>query len=336
MPTIQAYDLGILNYGAPASGVNVTHPFLGRIVLQKTGGTASGLPVGTLIVIPSARISPSNPLNNSYPGVINSTSYPSQKVCGKRTPSVALTANVKASWINSVLLQSLLLNTDGQGQTDRFSILLDDNYNPRTYDWCRCAHFSLYQTSQGGPIMCEIGFVARFGDSELHYLAGLAGGTTINMPSGEVLIDSAPLASYTPTVPDAGYLDDVSVVDFGSVPTMSLVRSWRLNILRGQGHVPFMDQVPWMADVASGMLGGTLMIEQSPVAAAVVPGTAATIRLHINRLGASSGPKALSISMLLSQDTQQLDQDISMGNMVRTFTLIDLAAGGNPISCTDV
>lgn len=323
-------DIGILNYGTPPTGVNVTHPFLGKIVLQKISGSGPMI-AAAKVLVPTAKASPSNPLNNSYPGAVNASAFPSLKVYGKRSASVGLTANVKASWLNATLIESLLLATDTAGQTDYFSVLLDDNYNPRSYDYSRCTHLSLYQSGSGGPVMCEMGFLTRFGDNELHWLIANGG----VLPDGETVVD-VPLSGYTGFAPDAGLLDDVSTVDFGSPSTASLVRSWRLNLLRGQGYADFQDGSPWPKDIATGMFGGTLMIEQSPVAGAIVPGTTMTIRLHTRFIGSVSYPKGLSINLALSQDTQQMDEDISMGNMVRTYTLADLASGGCPVTVTDI
>ena len=67
-------------------------PFNGFVALMKKSGSASALATATQITIPAVHAVPLNPDNNSYPGVVIGTSYPSERVKGMKTPTVSITA----------------------------------------------------------------------------------------------------------------------------------------------------------------------------------------------------------------------------------------------------
>src|ERR1700722_13136605 len=126
-------------------GGNVVKPYLGRIALKKLAG-AGPVTEGTQITIPHASAQPRNPLNTTYLSGINSSGFLSGDVAGKRTPSCAIATVVKtSSFFTANLLNSLILSTDANGDTDVWAILLDDLYAADVYDAAKCAGLHLRQ-----------------------------------------------------------------------------------------------------------------------------------------------------------------------------------------------
>lgn len=307
---------------------NVTKSYQGTGMLLRTGGSG---PFSGQANLPFSKISPINPRNISYPGAVNTSSFASLSVRGKKSPGVSIATFVKPTWFTADLLNSLLgLPTlDANFDTDRFSIGIKHVVNGtavvRVWDWSRCASISLYQTSAGGPVIMEMGFFSRWGETECPY------GTTL---LDNETLPSAPSFSI-PSVSDAGPLTDISQVDFSSstsgtagTESMSQVRSWRLTLMRGQGFVYYADGTYYPKDISSAMFGGSLVIEQSPTSL-IVPTTAANIRMSTQ---ATTGSR-FKMDLSLSLDSESLDHDLGFGNIVRTYTLL-ASGGGNPIALT--
>jgi hypothetical protein len=223
-------------------GGSVVKPYLGRIVMIKLAG-AGPLAVGAIVVIPYASAFPRNPKNNSYLTGVNSAGAVSGDVPGKKSPSLTLTTVVKtASFFTAAFLNSLILATDANGDTDTWAILLDDKYLPLVYDGSKCAGVRLQQISQGGPMALSLAFVSVYGDSE---------------NPGTVF----PATTFTATSVDAGQATDVSKITYGG--TADLVAMLDLNLVRPQGHVFYDDGTLFPAGVASGIFAGSAEITQS-------------------------------------------------------------------------
>ena len=311
----------------------VTKPFLGRVVVWKKSGVAAGggayMAVDDKLVIPTMKVIARNPLNKGYPSAVNASAYPSLTVAGKKTPSITIAASVKPSFVTRAFLNSLLLSFDSTyNNSDEFLIGFYDgsaiNYGLATtglgwrlYQGCRCASVSLSQSAVGGPIGITMTFLAVTGDNEnsTTYTAATAG-------------NAATLAAVTPA-PDPGALSDVSNVDFGASATIDGVRSWQLNLNRGQGHQFFVDGSYYPDTVESGMFSGSFTCELTPLWTVMPSDTNGAITV---RCGKVTGMPIFSLSVHRDETVQ--DMDISLGNQMRAYTLANTSSGGNPCVIT--
>lgn len=281
--------------------------FLGWASIKKLSGDSTGVSAGTQINIPSALVMPRNPNNVGYMPSINAQNSVSLKVVGKKTPSVALSTYVKSTWFTAGLLKSLILDIDSDYDTDVYSLGVNDGTTTRVWDSMRCNSITLSQAAEGGPISCDIGFTAIYGENE-----------------------AAVPTTYTTATGDCGSLVDVAHVDFGASGsvTADYVKGWTLSIIRPQGYVFEIDGTLYAADTISGMLGGALTLTQSPNAT-VSPSAAATIRIFT--AGAVPSGTGVKLDMVTSLDEYIRDHRPTFGTTVRSYTLIDLC-GANAIT----
>lgn len=322
----------------------VTKPFAGYVVIKKTAGNG---PVanGTQAVIPIVSSQPRDPKNNQYPTVVNKTANPSTIILGKRTPSISFSTYLKSSWPAAFetspgagdglanFLSSLIKDTGNptdltgvtNWETDEYAILLNDGtqggtWSSRIFDGCKCQQMTISCNSQGGGINMELSFLA----------ASASGATSFNVASIN---------------PDAGYFYDTSDIDFGGLFTLNvgnglyygisgsatadLVRAFRLNLLRGQAYNMFFNGTLNPAGVSSGMFGGTLQIEQSPLYTHS-PSSQFTARIYNSSASGGSPQRDLTIACVINNDEDVLDETTQFGNLIRTYTLIDSSTGGDP------
>lgn len=290
-----------------------TQPFLGQAMVKWISGTAAST-TGELD-IGFSRISPLNPDNNSYPAVVNATSYPSQAVPGKKTPSIGLTAGYKASWASAGLFNGLIALVGTDNLTNKYAIGVKDDRSTslRTWDWSRCSMLQFSQTAGGGPVMVQMEFMSRWGDSE--------------MPNGSTLFDGEVTPSTTTfsgPATDAGQLIDTSKVGFTGLTN---VRSWTLTLLRGQVHNGYQDKTLYCKDIVSTMFSGVFSVDQDPNGTQVSNTGSVTIAI-----GPASTTGSITIAMSLKRDDHSYPEDVGLGNITSRYSLIDLSAGGSP--CT--
>lgn len=279
--------------------------------------------------VPSMTVNPRNPFNKGYPGLVNSSSYPSTVVYGKKIPTITISTVAKVSngsWFTPTNINNLLFSLDSDGNTKNHTIILYDlstiqygppagnapgglsyvghyGYGPgcdashkgmRIFEGCRCTGMSMRQSAMGGPIGIDLGFKAIWGESE---------GPGVN--------------TYTnaPPATDPGYLMDVASVAFGT--SSAYIRSWGNSVIRGQGEQGYADQTYFANDIVSGMLSGSFTSEESPYGADL--GTTQVIAF-------ASGP---TLTLYYEKDEDVQDFSIGLGNKMTARTLIKLA-GGNP------
>lgn len=283
---------------------NISRGFLGSVIMQKISGSgAMGSGTSNQVIIPVFSFEPRDPYNYSYPPLVNKLAYQNTTVLGKRTPSANLATAAKASWFTSTILNSLIVTPDANGDTDVFAFSDDSNTGTtRIYDACRCAALSLSGRNGGGPINVEGGFLVKS-----------AQGTT----------------TFATTVTDGGALISGCAVDFGSTATATLVRAWRLNLIRGLNYDMWVDNTQYADDTSSGMLGGTLQLEQSPKAT-VQPSATVTLRFATT---IASTTKIVNIACALNLDEDYQPHVNAVGNLVKTYTLLTTTTNA-PITIT--
>jgi hypothetical protein len=282
---------------------NVSKEFLGYYVMKKTAGQSSPS-VGTQIYLPVMSVDPRNPVNNTYPGVVNRSAAPSVVVRGKKTPRIRVLSCLKASWATYVNLNSFIggspsyLDTT-QFDTDQYGIGL---YEPvmnvtRVFDGVRFSQMTVAYTAAGGPIGFALAGIGVYGDSEAASPTGFSAPTT-----------------------DAGQLYNTADV---TISGADQVRSMRIDILRGQGYMMYSDGTYYAAQTATGMIGGALTLEQSPTAS-TVPTSALTMQV---------GPASTGVQFVcnINLDDPVREFTTRFGTIVRSFTLIDTAAGAYPV-----
>jgi len=283
----------------------VSKGFVGAVTLQKTGPASGGGPlaVGTEQTVPVLEFDPRDPTNVRYPAIVNKAAFPTVSVVGKRTPSVNIRTALM-SWATANFLNSLILSTDANGDTDQFAVRDFNGSQTRIYDRLRCASLTLRGANGGGPIGLEFG------------------GPVTTAQGGTSFVSTA--------APVTGSLYTSAAIDFGATGavTADLVRRWQLTLTRSADYQSFCDNTLYAADTVSGPLTGTLRLEQSDLATKV-PGASVTIRIF-PAVGASV--PALTITAKLSSDEARLSHDTGFGNLVNLYTLIDTAAGGTPVT----
>ena len=268
----------------------VSHDYKGWVVLKKTAGNGPGA-VGTQYLIPTLVFEANNPVNTSYPVLINSAVSIVNGVIGKRTPNVTISTVMKGTSITANLLLSLLTAVDAFGDTDQYSIAVYDGLNLRIFDECRCAGVVISASAIGGAIMVQMSFLARYGDSQAPYTTVFA----------------------TPSI-DAGYLSPVSQV--GLAGTADLATGFQVSLLRAQGYLAYFDQTIFMSGIASGMLTGTLALVQSP-RASTVPNSSFILQLGVAGAG-------IQIQSYVNLDSFKRDHTPALGSMSNNFSLVDL------------
>lgn len=283
---------------------NTAHGNLGYGQLEKLGGSGA-IVTGTEIFIPATVWMPRSPKNNAFPPMVNKSAFPANVVKGKRTPSCGFQSMWKTSWGTVNLFNSLMFSVDANGDNDRWSWRGFNGKTSRIYDGARCAALSLASNAAGGPVLVECGFLAETDQGITSFIA----------PAG----------------PDAGYLVNAAQIDFGAAATADLVSAWRINWIRGVGYDWYFNQTYYPAGTSTGLFSGTLQLIQSPEAL-VVPSTAITIRFHTGEPGALV--LFASFSCLIFHDEDVEDINVGFGEVIRSYTFIDIAAGGNPAIIT--
>ena len=271
--------------------------YKGWCILRKTGGSGP-LSVGTQIMVPCDHIICNNPTNTTYPLLINADASVSNAVLGKRTPNVTLQTAVKTSWWSANLLNSLLMSSDSDGNTDMYAVGIFDGAAMRVFDGARCAGMTLGANAAGGATGIELPFLARYDSAQ----PGTPSPTTFT----------------TPTV-DPGYLLPVSQINFAN--TADLVSAVQLQILRGQGYLPFFDQSLYMGGIGSGVATGTMSISQSPTAT-TTPSSGAILQVGTTGAG-------VQFACSLNLDNFKRDYMASLGSMADIYSLVDLSGAGN-------
>lgn len=284
-----------------------TKQFAGWGVLKKTDPTSGGGAIAhdAEVTIPSMVFNPRDPYNNVYVPVVNKSAYPSTMVLGKHTPSVGIRTVARTSFVTKSYLESLLLTTDANGDTDQWCIAMNDGVTTRKWGKSRCAALSLAGNGMGGPLALELGFLT----------ADPASTESVSTPSTVV-----------------GTVLNSAMVDFGASTPPTGIRSWRLNLLRGVAYDMFMGgKTLYPDDTSCGMLGGTLDLEFSP-GGANIPSSTFTLRMYT---GTPASPTLhLTLALALNLDEPVLTVDTGFGNQVNTYTLIDTGAGGCPVTVT--
>ena len=284
-------------------GGNVVKPFLGRVALKKLSG-AGPVAAGTQITIPHASAQPRNPVNVTYLAGINSSGFPSGNVAGKRTPSCTITSVVKtSSFFTANLLNSLILSTDSNGDTDVWAILLDDLYAADVYDGAKCTGVHLRQFAKGGPMALSLSFVSMYGDNENP-------GTTFAA------------TTFASSSVDPGPVTDVTKVTYGG--TADLVQSFAMDLLRPQSYVVYDDGTQFPAGIASGVFSGVMTLTQS-VKYAASWGSSGSISI-----GQTGAGVAITADVNLKQDIKEFKADSR--TIVRSYQLFDSAGGGAPVT----
>jgi len=307
----------------------VTKEFLGLAALKPASGTT--------MVIPVMRAMPRNPLNMAYPALVNKSAYPSQVVMGKRTPGLSIVSLGKNSWLTADFVNDLLFTRDSNGDTKLWDIGVWEPTTGLLRVWhnARAASLALQQ-GPTGELGVEIMFLATHGNSEG---GGAGGGEWANPFSADGTYDSGVWPTgvwlWTSLTADAGVATGIIDVDFagGGIATLSDVRSWRLNMMVGQGHIHHVDGLRYPSDVASAMFGGTFIIEQAVGAATqVAKEVQGTVVIGINT-NKTSGTGRFKITALIYMDETRRDAEVGFGYEMKSYSLIDISAGGNPATC---
>lgn len=302
--------------------------YLGYGSMIKTAGSVANPAVSTQFDIPFARVIPYNLQGNAYPSVSNNSAYPSVRYQGKKRPGFTIVAAAKGSWFTADFVNGLLFNLSTQAslqQTDLWSLQLNNVVGTRTWDWSRCTDLRITAAASGGPLMIQMGFLSRWGETEAPY------GTTL--PDGEAVAAattfSAPAAGRTGEMADVVDYDfrsdtGLSTTSVGAVWTATQVRGFTLSLLRGQGYVDYIEGTRYPKDIATGAFTGVLSLEQSPTAD-VIPSTTTTCRIYASGAGAPRFKFTLGLSL----DSVEQAQDQGLGHMVRHYTLYK-SDGTNP------
>ena len=309
---------------APFSGV--TRPWEGYISLIKKSGDASGGLANAQQRFPIALSAvPSNPRNHGYPGVINYTSYVANRVKGKRTPSVTITAPAKPrvgagnGWLDAALIKSLMYTGATVKDSDLWSIGLQDDYsNPAVWENARCRAFTLAQDADSGSVIATMAFISQFGDLPID-----------EPPSTDSQYDALGHATThtAPSAPDAGECTNIAETSFSGLDG---VRAWTLSLVRTQIHERYIDGSLWPSGIRSGPASGILTIEQTPNATTQVADSGdITIQIATNK---TSGTGRFSITCKAVLDTDVLPYENAHGNLVRQYSMVDLATGGIPFA----
>lgn len=288
---------------------NTPKNFLGYVQGKKLVGTGSPA-VGTQVNIPVHSVNPRNPLNNIYSLMMNKAGFNAIVTRGRNTPSIGFSTSLKTSWcagsgagaaILTSLISSFDTNAGSLNDADSWAWHTNDgttggSWSDRYFDTCRGAAMSLACSGSGGAISMDYAALAKTG----------AGST-----------------SFSAYSTDTGSMLDVSQVDFGASPAADLVDGWRVNLLRGEAYSMFFAQSYDPYDVDSGAFGGTLELVQSPQYT-LTPGSSLVIRIG------PIGSPVLTLTMKVNFDEPVYDMSGGLGRIIRRYTLIDTASGGNP------
>lgn len=291
---------------------NVPKNPVGYVLMKKTAGGATPA-VGTQLLIPVIATQPRNPLNNQYPQGVNKSMFTTNLIKGTKTPSIAFQSYLKTSYVTPAFLTSLIDSFDTNQDSDTWAIYLNDGtqsatWSNRIFDGCKCAAMQIAHSKAAGGTTIECAFLAQ-----------TASGST----------------SFTLTGlnPDAGEFFNSSQVDYGGLfnidgsglagSTADFVRGWRLNLMHGQAYNMYSNGTLDPAAVSSGKYGGTVQLEQTPLYA-ISPSSSFVVRIG------PSGSPAVTATCLVNLDEDVYDVAGGFGTLLRTYTLYDNSAGGNP------
>lgn len=306
-------------------------PFAGSVVLTRSGSVGRNYQ----FVMPIVASQPRDPHNNTYPEAAYRGTYPNVIIAGKRSPTIGFTTYLKSSWVDNsgqslaTILNDFIKPYQADGESASWTIALNDGtqgafWSNRSWQGCKCQQLSLAMNAGGGGIVLAAQFAAT-----------------------NVVYDW----TFTDTlVPDAGFFYDTSQIDFGGAfnidvgngvaygtgnGTADLVRGWKITLLRGTawqytcttGSVsPF--------GVASGGLGGTVMLEQSPLNRFAPTGALGanqfTVRVYDRPANSVGAVQVLRADAYVNFDQDILEQTTQFGNLARTYTLFEGTFGSDP------
>jgi hypothetical protein len=210
-----------------------------------------------------------------------------------------------SSFFTANLLNSLILSTDSNGDTDVWSVLLDDLYLADVYDGAKCAGVHLRQFAKGGPMAVSLSFVSMYGDNENP--GTIFSGTT-----------------FSSSTTDPGPVTDVTKITYGG--TADLVQSFSMDLLRPQSYVFYDDGTQFPAGVASGVFTGVMTLTQS-VKYSASWGSSGSISI-----GQTGAGVAITADVSLKQDVKDFKADSR--TIVRSYQLYNSASGGAPVAIT--
>jgi len=283
-------------------GGKVVKPFLGRIVLKKLAGSGP-LAVGTLVVIAHGAAFGRDPENNAYFTGVNGSGSVSGDAPGKYTPSLTISAVLKANFWTANFVASAILATDANGDSDTWAILLDDGFGTEVYDGAKFAGLRVQSNAQGGGKVLTLAALAMYGPGKND--GSIFAATTFastSVPGGQVL--------------------DVTKTTYGG--TADLVAGVDVNFVRPQGYVYYEDNTRHPLGIASGIFTGSAMITQS-LKYASSWNTSGT--LNIGSTGAG-----VSMAFLVKRDEDVSDMTIANRYKQRTYSLYDSSTGGMPVA----
>lgn len=268
---------------------------------------------------------PENPDNIGYLPCIDASSYPSIFVNGKKSPRFGLYTYLKPrtatkGWSNADFFKSHL-EVDTTLNTDMFAAAFQDDVDNRVYDFSRCEMVEFDSHASGGACMVRLGYKSRMAEEDGTALYG----TTL--ASGEV-IPAAPAFTYSDT-PDAGQLTDTTnIVVVGA----SQVKGFRMTLVRGQVPQYYYDGANVPGIITSTMYSGILTLDQEPDASTVIETTGTVTIKFSNDMTSTTGRFKADIAV--KRDNRFRPVVTSLGNVTRTYSIIDPAAGGLPCTFT--
>lgn len=224
--------------------------FLGGLSLKKRAGEiTNGFALNTQINIPVLSSNPSNPVNFTYPGVLNGAAGPTSGVAGQKTPLIGFGAPMQSSWATAKLFNDLMGGSAG---------FLDSNFNTSAWD------INYYEPVLGNRRFTDFKFMG------LDVVFNAAGGAVgINLVGcGIYGDDEGTPATFTPyaNVPGQEY-GTADVVLSGVDQCDSLILSW----LRAQSPQHYANASAYAVAVTSGATGGSVTTQQSRTATMTAP-----------------------------------------------------------------
>ena len=282
----------------------------GHVGYMEFGIPASpGNPPSSPISLPYMAASPMNPSNDSYIPSVNKSVGPSIVVRGMYTPGITIQTIPLESWLTAANLNAMFVTADGNYDTGEYvAHLVEPGGAELKIAGLRWGALSLAHSAAGGMLQCEIGGICTS------------------------VADSTSWVGTGTIVPGQAF--GPSQVNYNG--TAAKVRGWKLDLIRAQAYDMFSggvagtgtttNRVP--AGTSTGQIGGTFSLEYSPATGTTVPTTSVTIRL----LKASDASTHLTITLDLNLDTPVRSYTTGFGTQVNTYTLIDYANGGSPIT----
>jgi len=272
-------------------------------------GTA-GTPATGVIAIPYMSASPMNPSNDTYMPSVNKSVGPSIVVRGIYTPGITVRTIPLETWFTADNLNAMFVTDDGNYDTAEYAAhLVEPGGAELKIGGLRWGALSLTHSAAGGMLGCEIGGICTtFADASTWSGSG-------SIVPGQAFGPSQ--VNYT---------------------TATKVRGWSLNIIRAQAYDIYsggaagtgasvnVNRFP--SGTSTGQIGGTFSLEFSPTTANTIPTTSVTISI----LKSDNSTTHLTISLDLNLDAPTRSYTTGFGTQVNTYTLIDYASGGSPVT----